>query len=336
LTNLSTTDFQASSSRHWGETEQDITNLNIEWHTPTEEEIRIGVDLIEVYSSKVIERIQSLLDHPPSDFGFQLSRWLCWMKSLLIGISALCEPESSFYGSEDNMYTEPFMKRPLASGHCLSEKRSPDLFKKVQGIRSQLKNVLIKCSKPLMGQHGEDATETIRSYVKLVRLFMVFQGISGTKYQNYSKLFKYIKAAIKSAGEKKCLPRALVIKRFYALHLARLAHSVIHSKYEDGYDEFAEVLYTFSLSKYSQIRRAAQPAFNSVMRAFPLYKFKYFPKLLTIVVNEASTYDDDVIEGACQVLRGSGLLSLAVHHWEFTEPFLCSIVKAEKVEKVKC
>ena len=327
-------DFQAKSSTLWGSNGND-SDLKIAWHQPSADEVSFAVELISSFSTRILSLLQETLLHPGSDFGHQMSRYLCWLKSIIVGIFSLLEPQPSEAKCDPgNLYLEPHQQVPIQAGYAVLV--GHPFYAILTSVKEQIGTMLASSINALRKDVGEDSIEAIKSLIKAIQLFMVYRGMDPSKFDGFTRVYKYTKGAVKSAEDRKRLPRPILVKRVYLLHLARLRYNSTQASYEPVYDDFAEALYHFSISKYSQIRKQAQSAFNRILRSYPAYKYVYFPKLLDVVASEkGDEKDEDIIEAATQALRSSVFLAMGLRQWEFAQTFLKSVVKAEKIDKVR-
>lgn len=316
-----------------------MEELDIKWHIPSSMEIDVAIELLTTYAHKIMDKIRQLVTTPGPNFGYSMSRWQGWLKSILVGLAVLCEPESSVYGANsDNIYVRAVEKRPFKAGYPLSKSNRPQDYARMTQLRSEVGAVLLQSASSLVQGAGEDAVEAIKAVVKNIRLYTVFSGLGQADYEGYARILRYIKASVRAAEDHRNIPRGLLVKRVYVAHMTRVSHNTIHVMHRPEFDPLANILFQLSTSKYKEVRRSSQSALGALICSFPMYKYQFFPELLRLLASsteeaQRGQANDDIIEGSIQMLKSSSFFGLGLHTWEYANHLLCTIVKAQKVEK---
>lgn len=322
-------EFQTHAFLFYGKTYAP-DDMAIEWHIPTEPEVDCAVDMLEVFTERTLDEITNVTDPLSSGFSNHLCRWICWLKSIILSLNAIMEPdESMFETTSDDIFQEPHARCPIQNIYAVSINHPR--FEKLRTLREKVGVELARISKLLQCGYGEDSIEPVKCLIKDIFLYMTFRGTEYSRYEGFSRLLKFLKSMIKSEEDHKNLPRAFLVKRMYLLHLTRLKYNSSRSKYEPVYQVLIDSIFQFTISKYSQIRRASLPFLSRILRCYSAYKYDLFPKYLDILSSASSEEkDDDVIDGACQVMRSSSFLGMTLRHWPFAQMLLLTLVKAEK------
>jgi proteasome activator subunit 4 len=318
-------EFQTHTFRFYGKT-CTPDDAYIEWHIPTDVEVDCAIEMLEMFAQRTLDEIRKVTDPDVAGFSNNLCRWLCWLKSIILSLNAMLVPEESAFDTFNDIYSEPHERTPIQNVYAVS-KSSPH-FNKLKDLRDQVGLELARISKLLLCGSGEDLIEPVKALIKDIFLFMTFRGTEYSRFDGFSRLLSFLKTMIRSEEDHKNLPRAYTIKRMYLLHFTRLKYNSTKSKYEPVYQVLMDAIFQFTVSKYSQIRRASLPCLGRILRCFPAYKYDLFPKYLDILSSEE--VDHDVIDGACQVLRSSSFLGMTLRHWSFAQMLLLTLVKAEK------
>ena len=303
---------------------------------PNNAEVECAIRILEEFAERTLNDISKVVDPLSSGFSNDLCRWLCWLKSIILSINAMLEPEQSVFEPPlDDIFQVAHERCPMQNMYSVS--KDHPCFTRLLKLRESVGAVLARISKLLLGGFGEDSIEPVRSLIKNILLFMTYRGTDNGRYDGFSRLLTFLKSMIKSEEDHKNLPRTYAVKRMFLLHLSRLKYNSANAKYEPIYKDLVDAIFNFTISKYSQIRRASLPCLSRILRCFSAYKYDLFPKYLTILSAAASTEkDDDVIDGACQVLRSSSFLGMTLRHWPFAHQLLITLVKAEKnIERVR-
>lgn len=305
-------------------------NISVEWHIPTAEEVDFALEFLEDFTERTLTEISKVADPVSNDFSNNLCRWLCWLKSIILSMNVLLEPEQSvFEPSTHDTFQEPHERLPIQNIYAVP--KTHPRFEKLSALRYKVGVELARISKLLLCGYGEDSIEPVKSLLKDIFLYMTFRGTEYSRFEGFSRLLNFLKSMIKSEEDHKNLPRAYLVKRMYLLHLTRLKYNSSRSKYEPVYQILIDAIFQFTISKYSQIRRAALPFLGRILRCYSAFKYELFPKYLDILSSASSEEKDhDVIDGACQVLRSSSFLGMTLRHWPFAQMLLLTLVKAEK------
>jgi proteasome activator subunit 4 len=322
-------EFRTHTFRFYGKTHTP-EDAFIEWHVPTDSEVDCASMILDVFARRTLDEISKITDPLATGFSNNLCRWLCWFKSIILSLNALLEPQDSYFEtSSDDIFQEPHERAPIKNVYAVS--KSHPRFNKLKDLRDEIGLELARISRLLLCGYGEDLIEPVKALIKDIFLFMTFRGAEYGRFDGFSRLISFLKTMIRSEEDHKNLPRAYTIKRLYLLHLTRLKYNSSKSKYEPVYQVLMDAVFQFTVSKYSQIRRASLPSLSRILRCFPAYKYSLFPKYLEILSSASSEEKDhDVIDGACQVLRSSSFLGMTLRHWSFAQMLLLTLVKAEK------
>ena len=316
----------------WGKCTH-LKDLKMEWHAPSPDEIQFSIELIERYTPIVLNKIQDALDHPGDSLSHYISRWLAWTKYLLIGLVLLLEPVNQQQDLPlfDDAYVHPYKRATLHCGHPISKDSNPQLYEKLLSFRHEIGKTFILIGSKFKSGLSEDSVEAANALVTNLHFYMSFTGIDKSKMDTFASDYKFMKASLKMIEDGKNLPRTLLIKRIYMIHLAHLRRNSV--VYEPLFDQMIDIIFSFCINKYSLIRNIAQSAFGKCLQAFPHYRLIYFPKLLQIIDTTKSdvAHFDDIIQGAIQTLRGESLLCL--RNWEFSRPLMKSILNTKSIEK---
>jgi proteasome activator subunit 4 len=351
---------------HWGY-RPDPQNLNINWHVPKQEEIEFAVTLFENQAETALNQLTALTDGTSNvtrdgsgkEWSDEVTRKLVLLRLITSGISVLFDPKEAAKSDDSSESSDVEMieangDQPedengdaaldntdeatvketfnYPTGYSLSE--GGPLYKKIHSIRRRAGHVLHNVHR-FLTEKQEDDVPCFGALYTAYRSWFIDVGIERSAHV-LDRVTRLLAADIhpyKVSGIRKDYPRPLLIRRANVYHIQRLRHNAA-PRPRSKVDEMLFLdLAESSVSLYTDIRRNAQNAGESALKAVWGSRLLVIPRLLEALQKALKENDHARIKGALYSLLYGSLAKTAGRHWKYTPVIVRAFIDASSVDK---
>lgn len=356
----------------WGQ-RQDPQNLTVKWHVPSEEEIDFAINLFRCLTRTALEQLVSLTDGSSSikrdgtgkEWSDEVTRKLVLLRLVMSGISTLIDPkmvsmagknesdmagdvtmansngfvkgdksegddsDSALDGSDDGAIMQSF-KYP--AGYLL-EGKEPE-YSTIHEMREWTGRVLHTVHQFLV-EKQEDDVSCFGPLYTAYRSWFIDVGMERSAHvlERVTRLLAADISPYKMSGIRKDYPRPLLVRRANVYHLQRLRHNT-GPRPRSALDETLLLdLAQSSVSLYTDVRRNAQSASESALKAIWGSRLLVIPPLLEALQKAVRESDMPRIKGALYSLLFGSLARTAGRHWKYTPTLIKAFIEASTVDK---
>ncbi|KAI1913479.1 Proteasome activator BLM10 [Ophidiomyces ophidiicola] len=352
----------------WGQ-RQDPKDLTIKWHVPGRGELEFAVELFSSQCGNALEHLINLTsDHPKikrdgsgKDWSDEVTRNIILLRLIISGISVLFNnrvasqntdadadiemtdaaedsgeelpqlrvPDPTLDSSDDSVIRRTFT---YPTGYSLTD--DDPLCIQIHEIRDRIGRVLHTVHKFLV-QKQEDDVSCFSPLYTAYRAWFIDVGIERSAHvlDRVTKLLSADAYPYKMSGNRKDYPRPLLVRRANVYHLQRLRHNSV-PRPRSKLDEILLLdLVESSVSSYTDIRKNAQTAGESALRAIWGSRLLVIKPLINALHFAIEKNDFPRIKGAVYSLLYSGVAKTAGRHWQFTPALIRAFIGASTVDK---
>ena len=348
-------------------------DLNIRWHVPSKEEIEFAVDLFKFQGQSAVKHLISLTngsssikrDGSGNEWSDEVSRNLVLVRLLLSGVSVLFDAKAvskqtqdvasdlssdiemvhgdadaieeiqndkSNEGLEDAEENEvkPTFHYPV--GYLLKE--GEPLYNEVHQLREQAGEMLHEVHLFLMDQQ-EDNVACFGPLYMAYRSWFIDVGIERSAHvlDRVTRLLAADIHAYKVSGLRKEYPRPLLLRRANVYHLQRLRHNASPRSMSEIDKLLLLDLAQSSVSLYTEVRRHAQSAGESALKAIIGARPLVIPPLLDALEIGVKTNDFPRIKGALFALLFGSLAKTIGRDWRYAPAIIKAYIAASTADK---
>lgn len=349
---------------HWGY-RPDPRRLNIKWHVPNREELEFAVELFKSQAESAIDQLFALTDGTSSvkrdgsgkEWSDEVNRRLVLLRLVLSGISVLFDPkQASKAGQNLNLDEIDGVTRPSDSrddpdaildssdegtikqtftyptGYPLDE--SDPLYHTIHAIRERAGVVLHRVHRFLTANQ-EDDVPCFNALYTAFRSWFIDVGFERSAHV-LDRVTRLLAADIhpyKVSGVRKDYPRPLLVRRANVYHLQRARHNAA-PRPRSKLDEILFLdLAESCVSLYTDIRRTAQSAGESALKAVWGSRLLVVPPLLKALQKAVKENDHARIKGGLYSLLYGSLAKTVGRHWKYTPTLIKTFIDANNVDK---
>ncbi|KEY64125.1 hypothetical protein S7711_07470 [Stachybotrys chartarum IBT 7711] len=348
----------------WGKTTAPA-DLSIKWHQPSPPEVQFAVELFAGQTKSAAEQLESLLsDNPPvsrtgknKEWSDEVSRLMQQIRLVISGMATLFDPKRAS-GDVDSASDEPsnlededdammMDEDPLAevaedeelrpqyrykAGYML--KADDPAYDEIHKLREELGHLLTR-THAFLHQHQEDDVNSFTALCSAYRTWITDVGIERSAHplERHLRLYKADIAAFKVKGLRKVYPRPLLIKRAEAYHMLRMKHNASARLKSELDKRLLLDLAQSSLSLYADVRRAAQNAQDSSLKALVGGKPLVIPVILDGLRSAIDNNDHDRIKGGIYTLFFTSLLRTLMRDWRFAPEAMRLYIETAGIDK---
>ena len=347
--------------------------LNINWHVPSREEIAFAVGLFKSQGENALTALTSLIDGTSSikregtgkAWSDEVSRNLVLIRLLLSGVSVLfdanagAEPdfesesetngdiemvqqngedtkesedvslEATLAGSEDDD-GKPTFHYP--AGYLL--RRGDPLYNEVHGLRERTGKLLHEVHQFLV-EKQEDDVACFGPLYTAYKSWFIDVGIERSAHV-LDRVQRLLTADIhpyKVSGLRKEYPRPLLLRRANVYHLQRLRHNASPRPKSDLDKALLLDLAQSGVSLYTEVRRNAQTAGESAIKAIIGGRPLVIPLLLRALEMGVKENDYARIKGAMYSLLFGSLTKTISRDWRYAPSLIKAYIAASTADK---
>lgn len=280
-------DFKKSVPiRSWGRL-HDFNDIHFKWHLPNDDELRMADEIMQKYLFMKID----LLDRW-SDGQLQLTRDEVYKALNVIRATfSACAtvlpiwtenpkhlPKTSYIHSNALNFDRNFHVKPFPEG--------PE-----GNRRAYIAKKLLKIGNFMIQHHEDD----VRSFIFLMKVYKGLILNFGTSNKMFDQMWlvyhnSRVMYQFAGVGGRKRQPRQTLMNRVLIQHAYQL-YSRFYSSYTELHEQIFSQLFRLCVSRYAEIRSAAQAHFDTVSKHFSLVHRAVLPDLLTnLNTSEEHTY----------------------------------------------
>lgn len=349
---------------HWGQP-QDPDKLTVRWHVPSREELAFAVELFKSQVDEALKQLTALTsDQSPikrdgsgKDWSDEVSRKLMLLRLVISGLSTLFtnkavsqetnnddvemadtdtrvgdssqQDDSSLDSSEDSVVRETFT---YPSGYPLSE--NDPLFNEIHKIRHHAGQVLHRVHRFLV-EKQEDDVSCFTPLCTAYRSWFVDVGIERSTHvlDRLTRLYAADILPYKLSGARKDYPRALLVRRANLYHAQRQRHNAAPRPRTRLDETLLLDLAESCVSLYSSIRRQAQAAGDSALKAVWGGRMLVIPPLIRALEKGVVESDFSRIKGALFTLFFGSLTKPVGRNWKHAPALIRTYIEASSVDK---
>jgi proteasome activator subunit 4 len=348
----------------WGKTIKP-TELTINWHKPSTEEIEFAVELFESQVNTATVRLGNLISDNPSvsrkgknkEWSDEVSRNLSQLRLIISGIATLFDPKKASGQSDkgedadgdaimngDDALDE---ENPLAeaaedeetrpqfhyrAGYLLEKNSST--YEHIHSLREDVGQLLSKIH-DFLSAHQEDDVACFTALYQTYRTWITDVGNERSAHmlERVSKLYDADIRAFKISGLRKIYPRPLLVKRASIYHFQRAKHNSSARHKSELDKKLLLELATSSVSLYTEVRINAQAALESALKSLIGGRPLVIRPLLSTFRQALETNDYDRIKGALYTLLYGSLTKTISKDWRFAPEMIELYIKTASVDK---
>ena len=352
----------------WGRTTPP-SELTIRWHQPSPPEIDFAVELFESQIRSATEQLNLLMsDNPPvsrkgknKEWSDEVSRMVQQIRLITAGMATLFDPKRASgdtsdeanpdmdvdVAMEDDVDQEMVDDDPLAevaedeelrpqfrykAGYAL--KPTDPAYRKIHELRDEIGNLLSKCH-AFLNDKAEDDVNCFTALYSAYRTWITDVGVerSAHPFERHSRLYRSDIAPFKIKGLRKVYPRPLLIKRAEAYQMLRMKHNSASRQKSELDKRLLLDLAHSCLSLYADVRRVAQGAQDSSLKALIGGKPLVIPVILEGLRTAIGQVDHDRIKGGLYTLLYTSLLRTLVKDWRFAPEAMRLYIETAGIDK---
>jgi proteasome activator subunit 4 len=349
----------------WGRTTAPA-DLTIKWHRPSPPELQFAVELFESQIDAATRKLKLLMsdDTPVSrkgknkEWADEMSRALSQIRLVISGVASLFEPNYSSGNSaslangtdqmevdKDTLLAED--DDPLAAvaddeelerqfhyqaGYPLGPKNP--LFKQVHDLREGVGRLLSQ-THTFLSTHQEDDVSCFTALYATYRTWITDVGIERSAHplERLVRLYKADVSPFKISGLRKVYPRPLLIKRADAYQLQRVKYNASYRTKSELDKQLLLDLADSCTSTYADVRRTAQGAQDSSLKALVGGRMLVIPVVLDKLRKALENNDHRRIKGAMYTLLFTSLLKTLLKDWRYAPDLIRLYIETASVDK---
>ena len=346
------------------------SDLTIKWHVPSPEEIRFAVELFESQTKSASDKLELLMgDDPPvkrtgknKEWSDEVGRLLGRIRLATSGISVLFDPKRASglasntnmrhasidtdgdvpmddeNGNEDDPLAEVADDEEMRpqfryeAGYIL--KPTDPEFIQIHELREGIGHLLSKIHR-FLNDNAEDDVSCFQALYFAYKVWITDVGIerSARPLDRHLRLYKADISAFKVNGLRKKYPRPLLIKRADAYHMMRLKHNSLTRHKSDLDKQLLRDLAESCTSQYADVRRTAQSAQDSSLRALIGGRPVVIPVIMERLRAAIDAVDHDRIKGGMYTLFYTTLTKTLIRDWRFAPDALRLYIATAAIDK---
>ncbi|KAM4063174.1 proteasome-substrate-size regulator domain-containing protein [Hirsutella rhossiliensis] len=349
----------------WGKTTAPA-DLTIRWHQPSPSEIEFAVELFASQVTSAAQQLELLMsDNPPVSregknkaWSDEVSRLMQQIRLVIAGMAIMFDPKRASGdgnggepdgdnvdtdGDEVTMEDESALAedaeqeelRPqfrYKAGYLL--KPGEPVYERIHELRDELGRLLTKAH-AFLNAKQEDDVNCFTALCSAYRTWITDVGIerSAHPFERHLRLYKADIAAFKIKGLRKVYPRPLLIKRAEAYHILRMKHNA-SARHKSELDKRLLLdLAQSCLSLYADVRRVAQGAQDSSLKALIGGRPLVIPVILDGLRAAIQSNQHDRIKGGMYTLLFTSLMRSILKDWRFAPEAMRLYIETAGIDK---
>ena len=356
----------------WGRSPKS-DDLHIHWHVPRKEEIMFAVELFSSQGEAALRSLKSLTDGTSiikrdgtgKAWSDEVSRNLVLLRLVLSGVSVLFDAKAvSKQPGQTLGEPDADVEMTNANGHAPEEATEEDLsvglgdtedeevkptflysagyllhpedslYKEVHDLRERTGKLLHEVHQFLV-EKQEDDVACFGPLYTAYKSWFIDVGIERSAHvlDRVTRLLATDVAPYKISGLRKEYPRPLLLRRANVYHLQRLRHNASPRPKSELDKQLLLDLAQSSVSLYTEVRRHAQGAGESAVKAIIGARPLVIPPLLNALEVGIKENDFARIKGAVYALLFGSLAKTIGRDWRFAPAMIKSYIAASTADK---
>ncbi|TPX58023.1 hypothetical protein PhCBS80983_g03421 [Powellomyces hirtus] len=352
------------SHLYWGEP-TDRAKLDIEWHSPSNDEKQFALELVNEFTTLSIDeltrRVEGVRNGTTRDrreVSREFQKWLEVLRNCIRGMTTLIPPDAeNSTDSRNSLTTNDFgevlqpalHKTPLAANYCF-EPGTPE-HTHIRNLRTHITLFLVTTSQALR-QHTEDDTESITTLLRAATALLSDRGCARSHLEQLTRTYAGIRSVV-SEGKRinnKHIPRFVHVVKASIVHLTRLEYNATtDGRKPEGQIELMAELEQWSVGGYAVLRKEAQRGLSTVLKCSPddIKKAVFWRAVkvlqcegkednMSVTATSAAKpteAESDRLKGALYMLKGSVLLRVGMVDYQKARAVLIGLAKAYNSDK---
>ena len=355
----------------WGRI-PNVQELNIKWHVPNKEEIAFAVELFKSQAESALQHLTSLTNGSSSvkrdgtgkEWSDEVSRNLVLLRLLLSGVSVLFDAKAASRGPQ-NTDSVPNGDTEMvdANGHAPEDQPEDDAdglvgldddevkptfhypvgyllregdadYQEVHALRERTGKVLHEVHQFLL-EKQEDDVACFSPLYTAYRSWFIDVGIERSAHV-LDRVQRLLSADIhpyKVSGLRKEYPRPLLLRRANVYHLTRLRQNAAPRPKSDLDEVLLLDLAQSCVAVYTEVRRNAQSAGESAIKAIVGARPLVIPPLLQALERGVKDNDYPRIKGAMYSLLFGSLAKTIGRDWRYAPALIKAYIEASTADK---
>lgn len=341
-------------------------DLTIRWHQPSPPEIEFAVELFESQIMSATEQMRLLMsDNPPvsrngknKEWSDELSRMIQQIRLIISGMATLFDPKRASGGAGEGEKADNTSdmdvddspddeEDPLAevaedeelrpqfrykAGYVL--KPTDPAYQKIHELRDKV-GYLLSDTHRFLNENQEDDVNCFTALYSAYKTWITDVGIERSAHtlDRHARLYRADIAPFKIKGLRKAYPRPLLIKRAEAYQMLRMKHNSSARNKNDLDTRLLLDLAHSCLSLYADVRRVAQGAQDSSLKALIGGKPIVIPVVLARLRTAITEVDHDRIKGGLYTLLCTSLLRTLLKDWRFAPTAMHLYIDTASIDK---
>ncbi|KAI8373532.1 hypothetical protein EDC96DRAFT_498664 [Choanephora cucurbitarum] len=345
--------MEKNAHQMWGKP-GDPTNLEIQWHTPSEAEKDFALEFLAEFLTPSMNRLKEMMasenaSQNSHEVSNEFCRHLAIVRNCVIGSSTMVPDDNESPSQDTPMLdadividdndeegeeeeeedTGPFFGKKLEAGYAFADNSDPRAHQ-ARLIRQSIGDLTHELFEYFRTKRENDV-ESIKVLIKIARTFLSERGVERAHFDRSKNGYSYAKNIGRTPLCKKRYPRHLLIRRAYNHHLLRLRQNSQGCIRTDLHNAILIDLLEMSLGSYAEIRRVSQLALSVTARCFRDSKSILVPVLLQAL--QPST-PADRMKGALYLFTHKSILMPCLRNWKFIPDFVLAICNAQHQDKL--
>ncbi|TVY46283.1 Proteasome activator complex subunit 4A [Lachnellula occidentalis] len=342
------------------------SELTINWHLPSDDEITFAVELFETQVKTAVERLTNLISDTPSisrkgknkEWSDDVSRNLSQLRLIISGVATLFDPkkaagqtdEGQDQEGDSNMegVEEPFEgDNPLAeaaedeetrpqfhyrAGYLLE--KDSETYLHLHKLREDIGYLLSKIH-DFLSNHQEDDVACFTALYSAYRTWITDVGNERSAHmlERVTRLYISDTRAFKISGLRKEYPRPLLVKRAGIYHFQRAKHNSSARHKSDLDKTLLLQLADSAVSLYAEVRVSAQSALEAALKSLVGGRPLVIPPLLEKFKLALDSDDFDRIKGCLYTLLFGTLTRTISKDWRYAPQLVDLYIRSTSVDK---
>lgn len=346
----------------WGRTLKP-SELTINWHLPSDDEITFAVELFETQVKTAVERLTNLISDTPSisrkgknkEWSDDVSRNLSQLRLILSGVATLFDPKKAAgqgqdqegdshmegvedISEEDNPLAEAAEDeetRPqfhYRAGYLLE--KDSETYLHLHKLRESIGQLLSEIH-IFLSEQQEDDVACFTALYSAYRTWITDVGNERSAHmlERVTRLYINDTRAFKISGLRKEYPRPLLVKRAGIYHFQRAKHNASARHKSDLDKTLLLQLADSAVSLYAEVRVSAQSALEAALKSLVDGRRLVIPPLLEKFRLALDSEDFDRIKGCLYTLLFGSLTRAISKDWRYAPQLVDLYIRSTSVDK---
>ncbi|RKP08827.1 hypothetical protein THASP1DRAFT_29379 [Thamnocephalis sphaerospora] len=310
---------------HWHKLDT-LTDLKVEWHVPTSEEIDFALELLREFFDTSVDRLTEISAKlckkggSERDLVEEAEQRLVILRHFLEGINEMTANDGATMLDDQNdnagkdcdameidddddkegdaewdslrkrMREREDVPRPIVAGYALFDEQDPRLIE-YRRMRHKALRMLHQLLSTLL-EHRESSVDCVKNALEMTATIIADHGCDSNTYSSMKRRYRTMRAMFALPLGRKLYPRPVLVERLLTYHLRRLFYNLNQAPLLPIHKTLVDDVLRCATSSYSATRKVAQGALSAILRAYPHLVVRAVDKLVDMAV------DPDIPESA--------------------------------------